>query len=35
METVTFEDFALLMIAVSSVFMIIGGVINWIIWTMR
>jgi hypothetical protein len=35
MEAMTFEDFALLMIAVSSVSMIIGGVINWIILTMR
>jgi len=35
MEAITFEDFALLMIATISVSMMIGGLIRWIILSIR
>jgi hypothetical protein len=35
METITFEDFALLMIGVIGVSMMIGGLIRWIILSIR
>lgn len=35
MEAITFEDFALLMIGVIGVSMMIGGLIRWIILSIR